>query len=173
MRVRFVPLTLLLFLSGSFAVAQELGAWQFGSSSLRDTRQQFAALTATTLLSGGDKGDYAPVLTISCNEGDGQHWQQQLQLEEPLTSRGIITLWVSYDGSEPAAQQWVVTGNRRTATLVSSAAVARLARSRNLKLQWNWGWSWLWLTDSVEFQLGDPHTVVFALSKSCSLPEPR
>lgn len=172
-RRAFLPVAIAMLCLCTSAGAQSLGNWQFGTANLRDGTQQMASLTASTMLSGGTAGDYAPVLTLTCSEGDSEHWQLQFQLEEPLTSRGIITLWASYDGSDPVAQQWVVTGNKRTATLVNAQAVARLSRARSFKLQWNWGWSWLWLSDSAEFKLGDPHTVVFTLAKSCSIPLPQ
>ena len=107
-------LTGLLWQAGSTA-AQTIGNWQFGTQQFRDSRQQMASLPASTML-GGSTGDYAPVLTLSCVEGDNEHWQQQLELQEPLSSRGIITLWASFDGADPVAQPWVVTGSKRTVT---------------------------------------------------------
>lgn len=154
------------------AQAQSIGGWQIGSERLRDNQQQVASLTASNLLSGGNDGEYTPILKLSCIDGDTEHWKLELQLEEPLTSRGIITLWASYDGGNAVGQQWVVTGNKRSATLVSRSEVVRLSSAKRLKLQWNWGWSWLWLSDSANFELGDARTVVFTLAKNCAIPLP-
>ncbi len=155
------------------ALAQETAAWQFGTANQRDSRQHMATLSARNLLAGGGTiNDYAPLFSVSCVEGDRQHWQQQLILEEPLTSRGIITIWVRIDGDDVQEQQWVVTGNKRVATKVGVADLARLSRARRLELEWNWGWSWLWLSDKAVFELADMHTVLFELGKRCSVPTP-
>lgn len=150
------------------------GAWQYGTASQRDSRQYVASLRSSTLLpAGGDAEGYVPIFAVSCTEGDPQHWQLQLILEEPLTSRGMISMSVALDGRPAFDDQWVVTGNKRIATKVGAEHVARLAGARKLKLQWNWGWSWLWLSDEAVFDLADMRTVLFTLAKSCSVPVPR
>jgi hypothetical protein len=150
------------------------GAWQFGTVNQRDSRQYMASLRSANLLPGGVSGEgYAAIFSLACTEGDPQHWQQQLVLEEPLTSRGVISIGVKIDGRRGFGEQWVVTGEKRIATKVGAAEIARLAGAKRLKLSWNWGWSWLWLSDEATFELGDARTVIFTLAKSCSLPMPR
>lgn len=156
-------------------LAQSLpGAWQLGTVNQRDNRQHLASLRSTSLLSGTDEEQpYAPIFTVSCLEGDPQHWQQQIMLEEPLTSRGFITMNLKLDDQPWIEEQWVVTGDRRTATKVGSREIARLSQGGRLKLQWNWGWSWLWLSDEAVFDLADMRTVLFTLATSCAVPVPR
>lgn len=96
----------------------------------------------------------------------------RLELEEPLTSRGMLTMSIKLDNASTFSSQWVVTGDRRTATKVGADDVAKLSGAHKMKMLWNWGWSWLWLSDEAEFNLADMRTVLFVLSKSCSVPLP-
>jgi hypothetical protein len=154
------------------ASAQGIGAWDFSEAVIQGAATHSAAIRATGVISSGSTADYAPVYSITCTAGDPLHWKQQLQLDEPITSRGLITLAVTVDRKDARDEQWTVTGNKRIVSRFDVPAIAEIKTAQSLKLEWNWGWSWLWLSDKAKFDLQGVRSVVYTLAKKCGIAEP-
>lgn len=154
------------------AAGEELGAWEFGESVVQGTPVHAAAIRAEQAISSGSSADYAPVYSLSCTEGDALHWKHQLQLEEALSSRGIISVGQTIDNGDEEDEAWTVTGNKRAFTRFDVPLIHQLKAARTLKLSWNWGWSWLWLSDEARFDLTGIRGVIYTLAKKCRIEEP-
>jgi hypothetical protein len=150
----------------------EIGGWEFGESVVQGARIHSAALLATQAIASGSSPDYPPVYSLSCTEGDPIHWKHQVQLQEALSSRGLISVSQSIDDGDEQDRGWTVTGNKRAFTRFDVPLAHDLAYARSLKLAWNWGWSWLWIGDEAHFDLTGIRSVTYTLAKKCGVPQP-
>ena len=157
----------------TFADAQELGNWSLGQSASRDGVITYSAsLRSTNLITSGSGPDYAPLYSIACKSGADKNWQQWLELEDAVYSRGDIELLATVDDKRPREEIWHISSHGRLLTRENLPDIAELTRAHMLKLSWNWGWSWLWLSDEARLELGDIEPVIFTLAKSCGIAEP-
>jgi hypothetical protein len=156
----------------TLAQAEGLGGWEFGESVLQGTHVYSAALKAAQPIASGGSADYPPIYSISCTEGDPIHWKHQVQLEEPISNRGLISIGQIIDGGEEQDEDWTVTGNKRAFTRFDVPLARQLRSASTLNLSWNWGWSWLWLSDEARFDLTGIRGVIYTLAKKCQIEEP-
>jgi hypothetical protein len=154
------------------ALAQSLGEWEITSSIVDGKKTHSASIHAMGLVASGSTADYTPVFSLSCTQDDSAHWKSQLQLEEALSSRGLISVSLSLDNGDARELEWTVTGNKRQFTRFDVPLVGELKRARSLSLAWNWGWTWLWIADEARFDLSGIQSVVYTLAKACGVPEP-
>jgi hypothetical protein len=168
--LKSLKIIIFAWLTTQVASAQEVAGWQFTETTLQGVIVHSAAITATRSRASGNE-EYPPVLSLSCTTGDPLHWKQQIQLEEPLTSRGLIYVDQQIDGRE-SEEAWTVTGNKRVFTRFDTLFARAIASARRLTLSWNWGWSWLWISDEAEFDLSGARAAIYTLAKKCGIPEP-
>jgi hypothetical protein len=152
--------------------AQELGRWQFTDAVVDGQTVHVAAIRAANAVASGSAADYVPIYSLSCTVGDPVHWKHQLQLEEALSSRGLIAVSLKLDHGEARDLDWTVTGTKRQFTRFDVPLVSELKRARSLSLAWNWGWTWLWISDEATFDLSTVRSVIYTLAKACGVPEP-
>ena len=172
--LKMAGMALLTVFSAVSAAAEEVGAWTFGESKAADGAViHMASLSSSNLIASGyESTDYAAIYTIACQSGDPAKWNQWLQLEDALSSRGEIELIATIDKKIPREENWIVADGKRLLTRENTPDIAELRTAKTLKLSWNWGWSWLWLSDNARFELGDIEAVIFTLAKSCGIEEP-
>jgi len=172
--LKLTGMALLTLFSAVSAGAQEIGAWGFGKSDAANGAVNFSAsLHSSNLIASGDESaDYAVLYSIACQSGDPTKWNQWLQLEDALSSRGQMELSATIDKKSPREEFWIVGDNKHLLTRENTPDIAELRSAKTLKLSWNWGWSWLWLSDEALFELGDVEAVIFTLAKSCGIAEP-
>jgi hypothetical protein len=171
-QLKYIAIVVFFVVLSATLRAQELGAWELGESAVRGIQGYSAALRATRPITSGSAADYAPVYSISCTRGDAIHWKHQLQLEEALSSRGLINVTQQIDNADETDDSWTVTGNKRSFTRFDETMVRKLKSAKHLSLTWNWGWSWLWLSDEAHFDLTGVRSVIYTLAKKCEIPEP-
>jgi hypothetical protein len=154
------------------AAAQDVGNWQFSDSVIRGASTYSAAIPAQAEISSGRAQDYAPVFSLTCTKGDPLHWKLQVQLEEALSSRGLLYVTQQLDQRDSRDEAWTVTGNKRVFTRFDPPFLRALKTATTLSLAWNWGWTWLWLSDEAKFDLSGVRGVIYTLAKKCEIAEP-
>ena len=172
--LKLAGMVLLTLFSAVSAAAEEIGAWSFGESKAANGAViHTASLNSTNLIASSYQStDYAAVYTIACQAGDPTKWNQWLQLEDALSSRGQIELVATVDKKIPREEFWIVGDDKHILTRENTLDIAELRAAKSLKLAWNWGWSWLWLSDKARLDLGDVEAAIFTLAKSCGIEEP-
>lgn len=143
--------------------------WRLGSGP--DGQVTASIFSLNTLSVGSSRViDYHPVLTIACHRGGTPRWSQSLQLRDPVSASGAISVSVRLDNGGEKAEQWTPGFQGRGFSRDGSEGIARLLQAKRLRLSWRYGF--LAGRGEAIFNLSGVKEAVAGLAGACGVEMP-